>query len=86
MTDKKLQYRMADGSWEDCETESKTEMFLARCETVNGMTRDEVLEALNTGVVDCGTNWYSRCRYAPAPTPSATLIKEFIPDNEEYGY
>lgn len=82
----KLQYKMADGSWEDCESDSKIEMFLTRCETENGMTKEEVLDALNAGPVDCGTNWYSKCRYAPKATIPAPRIKEFVPDNEEYGY
>ena len=88
MSEKKLQYQMADGSWENCQYDNidKTEFMLTRCESANGMTRDEVLAALESGNVDCGTNWYSKCRYAPKPVAAAPRIKEFVPDNEEWGY
>lgn len=90
MTEKKLQYQLSNGMWTDCRYDNidKTEMMLVRCESNNSMTRDEVLAALSAGkkLRNDPADWYSNCRYEPAPEAPAPPIKEFIPDNEEYGY
>lgn len=67
---KNLQYQLSNGTWMDCNSEmfgNRTEEFLARCETNNAMTRDDVLTALDTGntLRNAPEDWYSKCRYEP---------------------
>ena len=72
---RELQYQISNGSWEDCR--ERTEYFLKLCERATGMSRQEVLSALEAGKrvrYDC-EDWYSFCRLKPAPRKPVEMVK-----------
>ena len=83
----KLQYRLSNGSWVDCE--ERTDEFLAKCvkNDYRKYTMDQVIEILNSAetVRNDVPDWYSECRIKPVEIV-APLIVEWEPDTEEYGY
>ena len=59
----RIQEQLSNGMWIDCG--DRTEEFLTRCEKFNGgMTRNEVMAALETGksLRNDAADWYSNCR------------------------
>jgi hypothetical protein len=85
MSELKLQYRLSNGNWKNCD--DRTEEFLVCCEKENGpdengkiqprfhatrdLTRDETVAALLSGqnLRNHHADWYSECRNEPAPRP-----------------
>ena len=81
-----LQKKMSNGSWFDCE--NRTEEFFNKClqNDYRKLTEKKAIEMLNNGeTLMCGTDHYDRCRIKPAPK-KPVILKEFVPDNEEWGY
>ena len=65
-----LQYQESTGMWVDCVDCDETEKYLSLCEGATGMSRQEVLSALETKKVRYDIEgWYCYCRYKPAPRP-----------------
>ena len=83
----KLQYRLSNGSWIDCD--NRTEEFLAKCvkNDYHNNTIDQVVEILNSGKKfrKSVSDWYSECRIKPEPK-QAPVLREWEPDTESYGY
>jgi len=82
-----LQYRLSNGSWENCD--SRTDEFLNKCvkNDYHGYTTEQAIDLLNAGKsIMNGTDWYAHCRIAPVATRPAPAIVEWEPDSESYGY
>jgi hypothetical protein len=73
----KLQYQISTGMWVECTDEKTTEQYLTLCERATGKSRQEILTALEAGKrvrYDC-EDWYSYCRYKPAPKKPVEMVK-----------
>jgi hypothetical protein len=67
---RELQYQISTGRWVDCVDCDETEKYLTLCERATGMSRQEVLSALEVRKVRYDPeDWYCYCRYKPAPRP-----------------
>jgi hypothetical protein len=75
MSELKLQYQLATGSWIDCE--NRTEEFLTLCEKTTGKTRNEIIAILKTGetVRNDAEDWYSNCRDGITADHTAAKLK-----------
>ena len=64
-----LQYQLSNGTWMDCDDDDEAEYYLSLCDKNNNMSRDEVLEMLESGqtIRRNSEDWYGQCRYEPAP-------------------
>ncbi|MCK4813828.1 MAG: hypothetical protein KAT14_07815 [Candidatus Marinimicrobia bacterium] len=83
----KLQYRLSNGSWVDCD--DRTDEFLNLCvkNDYHKYTMDQVVGILNSveKVRNDVSDWYSECRIKPVEK-RAPVLKEWEPDTESYGY
>ena len=71
-----LQYQQSTGRWVDCVDCDETEKYLTLCERATGMSRQEVLSALETKKVRYDIEgWYCYCRLKPAPKKPVQTIK-----------
>jgi formylmethanofuran dehydrogenase subunit E len=71
---RELQYQESTGMWVDCG--DRTEEFLKLCERATGMSRQEVLSALEVRKVRYDLeDWYSFCRLKPAPRKPVEMVK-----------
>lgn len=81
-----FQRQLSNGSWIDCEERAEEFFNKSVKNDYRKLTEQVALEVLNSGkTISHGTDWYDNCRLKPAYT-EPVILKDFVPDNEEYGY